>query len=274
MKQLRHTWLVWGVVFGLLLNAPPLAAEIFKYVDREGNTVFSDEPMSGPYKLVWRSGGKTKAKAANRKAQSDLASYQKSLSGYRVWKSDSEQRPRARVTTSKSKKNLAALMLWGSSGRGMYVPRSGKGSVDFASYRANMARYSSMIDSVARKHRLYPELLHAVVRAESSYDPNAVSSAGAVGLMQLMPETAEMYGVSNRRNPRANLEGGAKLLRTLLTKYNNNLKLALAAYNAGSDNVRKYGNKIPPFPETQNYVRKVISFYLQNRRRSQTLAMN
>ncbi len=274
MKQLRHIWLVWGVAFGLLLNVPPSAAEIFKYVDREGNPVFSDEPMTGPYKLVWRSGGKKKARAANRQAQADLSTYKQSLSSYRVWNSDSERRPRVQVTSSKSKKNLAALMLWGSSGRGVYVPRKGAGTVDYEAYRANVARYSSMIDSIAKKHRLYPELLHAVVRAESSYDPNAISSAGAVGLMQLMPETAEMYGVSNRRNPKANVEGGARFLRHLLTKYQNNLKLALAAYNAGEENVRKYGNKIPPFPETQNYVRKVIAYYLQNRRQNQTLAMN
>jgi soluble lytic murein transglycosylase-like protein len=271
VKQLRRIWLVWGLAFGLLLNVPPSAAEIFKYLDREGNPVFSDEPMTGPYKLVWRSGGKKKARAASRQAQADLTTYKKGLSGYGVWKSRAKS---AKVRTAgKSKKNMAALMLWSSSGRGVYVPRKGSGSVDYTAYRANLARYSSMIDSVARKNRLYPELLHAVVRAESAYDPNAISRAGAVGLMQLMPETAKQYGVFNRRNPKANVQGGARLLRYLLTKYRNNLKLALAAYNAGETNVEKYGNKVPPFPETQNYVRKVISYYRQNRRRSQSLAM-
>jgi soluble lytic murein transglycosylase-like protein len=139
-------------------------------------------------------------------------------------------------------------------------------------YRENVARYSPMIEEIARENRLYPELLHAVVRAESSYNPNAVSHAGAVGLMQLMPATARRYGVTDSRDPRANLKGGARYLRDLLTLYRNNLKLALAAYNAGENAVEKYGNRIPPYPETQKYVKRVIAFYLQNRK--QTIAMN
>jgi len=123
-----------------------------------------------------------------------------------------------------------------------------------------------MIDDVARKARLYPELLHAVVKAESAYDPNAVSRAGAIGLMQLMPQTASRFGVIDSRDPKSNLEGGARYLRELLTHYNNNIKLALAAYNAGESAVEKYGNKIPPYPETQNYVKKVLAFFKQNRK--------
>jgi soluble lytic murein transglycosylase-like protein len=85
--------------------------------------------------------------------------------------------------------------------------------------------------------------------------------------MQLMPQTAKRFGVKNRRDPRDNLQGGARYLRELLTLYNNNIKLALAAYNAGEKAVEKYGNKIPPYRETQNYVKKVLAFYIQNRRR-------
>jgi hypothetical protein len=142
-----------------------------------------------------------------------------------------------------------------------------KPQLDFKSMHVNRARYSAMIDEIANEARLYPALLHAVVKAESAYDPNAVSPAGAVGLMQLMPLTAKRYGVKDRRDPRTNLEGGARYLRKLLTKYNNNIKLALAAYNAGDKAVQKYGNKIPPYRETQNYVKKVIDYYIQNRRR-------
>jgi soluble lytic murein transglycosylase-like protein len=142
-----------------------------------------------------------------------------------------------------------------------------KPQLDFKSMHVNRARYSEMIDEIAHEARLYPALLHAVVKAESAYDPNAVSPAGAVGLMQLMPLTARRYGVKDRRDPRSNLEGGAKYLRKLLTKYNNDIKLALAAYNAGHKAVQKYGNRIPPYPETQNYVKKVIAYYIQNRRR-------
>ena len=106
-----------------------------------------------------------------------------------------------------------------------------------------------------------------MVTAESAYDPVAVSSAGAVGLMQLMPGTAERYGVRNRRDPRQNVLGGVRYLRDLLVQFDD-LTLALAAYNAGENAVIRYGNRIPPYPETQNYVRKVLTFYRDYRRAS------
>ena len=99
------------------------------------------------------------------------------------------------------------------------------------------------------------------MRAESAYRADAVSSKGAVGLMQLMPATAERYGVRNRRDPAQNLSGGSQYLRDLLVMFDNDLQLALAAYNAGENAVIRYGHKIPPYAETQGYVRKVIGFY-------------
>lgn len=102
-------------------------------------------------------------------------------------------------------------------------------------------------------------LLKSIAQAESGFNPNATSHAGAVGIMQLMPQTAVSLGVSDSYNPRENIMGGARLISQLLSKYNGNTALALAAYNAGSGNVEKYGG-IPPFTETQNYVRKVISY--------------
>jgi soluble lytic murein transglycosylase-like protein len=113
---------------------------------------------------------------------------------------------------------------------------------------------------IARQHDLYPELLHAVIRTESAYNPAALSSAGAVGLMQLMPGTAKRYGVPDIWDPVENLRGGARYLRDLLDLFGNDLRLALAAYNAGENAVIKYGNRIPPYPETQRYVRKVLQF--------------
>jgi hypothetical protein len=106
---------------------------------------------------------------------------------------------------------------------------------------------------------------HAVISAESAYDTNAISRAGAVGLMQLMPETAKRYGVVNRRNPVDNVDGGARYLRDLLAMFKNDLQLTLAAYNAGEGAVKKYGNKIPPYDETRNYIKKVINFYKKYR---------
>jgi soluble lytic murein transglycosylase-like protein len=121
-------------------------------------------------------------------------------------------------------------------------------------------KYAQEIEQVARKYGLDPKLLHAVIRAESAYDPTAVSPKGAVGLMQLMPDTAARYGAYDRYDPFLNLEAGARYLRDLLSAFGD-VKLAVAAYNAGEGAVRKYGNRIPPYFETQAYVSRVLKFY-------------
>lgn len=118
---------------------------------------------------------------------------------------------------------------------------------------------SEIFEEAASTYGVSVKLLKAIARAESNFNPNAVSSAGAIGIMQLMPATAASLGVSNSYDPRENIMGGAKLISQLLSKYNGDTSLALAAYNAGSGNVDKYGG-IPPFTETQNYVKKVLSY--------------
>lgn len=130
-----------------------------------------------------------------------------------------------------------------------------------AEFRKNRARYSPIIDKTARKLNLRPALLHAVVMVESAYDAQARSNKGAIGLMQLMPDTARRYGVRDRHDPAANVDGGARYLRDLLEAFENDVELAVAAYNAGENAVVQYGNQIPPFPETRSYVRKVLGYY-------------
>ncbi|WP_051617722.1 lytic transglycosylase domain-containing protein [Desulfofundulus thermocisternus] len=119
-------------------------------------------------------------------------------------------------------------------------------------------RYDALFDRVAAKYGLEPALLKAVARVESSFNPHAVSPAGAVGLMQLMPATAAAMGVRNPLDPGENLEGGARYLKSLLEKFNGNVELALAAYNAGPGAVQRYGG-IPPYRETQQYLQRVAA---------------
>lgn len=121
--------------------------------------------------------------------------------------------------------------------------------------------YSPLVTVVARQHKLDAALLHAVITVESGYNPKAQSPKGAMGLMQLMPETARRYAIKNVWDPRENLNGGAQYLRDLLALFNNDLRLALAAYNAGEAAVIQAGNRIPPFAETRSYVPAVLAYY-------------
>lgn len=124
-----------------------------------------------------------------------------------------------------------------------------------------MPRYlASVIDEASRTHGVDPRLVAAVARRESAFNANAVSTAGACGIMQLMPDTARLFGVSDIFDVRQNVFAGARYLRTLLDSFNGNLDLALAAYNAGPGAVAKY-NGVPPFAETRAYIRAVRSTY-------------
>jgi len=135
--------------------------------------------------------------------------------------------------------------------------------IDLKSWEYNRRRLTGVIAQVARESGLPPELIHAVVRAESAYDPKALSNKGARGLMQLMPATARRYGVKDSWDAEQNLRGGASYLKDLLQMFDQDLELAVAAYNAGENAVKRYGRKIPPYDETRNYVRKVVKFYNQ-----------
>ena len=120
--------------------------------------------------------------------------------------------------------------------------------------------FDRVIRKAARRYRLEPALVKAVIRAESNFEPKVVSHAGAIGLMQLMPQTARAMGVRDPREPRENILGGSRYLRRMIDRYDGDLRLALAAYNAGPAAVDRYRG-IPPYRETQTYVTRVLAFY-------------
>lgn len=121
-------------------------------------------------------------------------------------------------------------------------------------------QYDKLIQDISMKHGVDSSLIHSIIRAESNYNPSAISQKGAVGLMQLMPETAKQYGVRNVFDPKENVEGGVKYIKDLIRLYNAKTDLVLAAYNAGQEAVKKYSG-IPPYDETRNYIERVRLSY-------------
>jgi soluble lytic murein transglycosylase-like protein len=126
-------------------------------------------------------------------------------------------------------------------------------------------RFSRLISRTAREFGLDAQLLHSIVTVESAYNPRAVSPKGAIGLMQLMPATGKRFGITALTDPRQNLLAGARYLRFLLERFDQDLPLVIAAYNAGEGTVQKYRNTIPPFRETRDYVAKVLASYQQRK---------
>ena len=126
---------------------------------------------------------------------------------------------------------------------------------------AKAGQYDSIIEKAAVSASVEPNLLRAVIVVESGFNSRAVSKRGAVGLMQLMPATATRFGVSNRYDPFENVHGGARYLKFLIDRFGQDVRLALAAYNAGEDAVDRNGGQIPPFSETMAYVPRVLKIY-------------
>ena len=138
---------------------------------------------------------------------------------------------------------------------------SGQNRAHVPAVKGNVTAFARHIEQAAGEAGIDAALVHAVITAESGYNPTAVSRAGAQGLMQLMPGTAKRYSVKNAFDPQQNIRGGTLYLRDLLKMFDNDIELAVAAYNAGENAVIRHGRKIPPYRETQAYVPKVMSLY-------------
>lgn len=144
------------------------------------------------------------------------------------------------------------------------VPAPGPHKESAAALRLAGRPYAKLIDGAAREAALDPALVHAVISVESGYNPAARSPKGAIGLMQVLPATASRYGVTDPgRSPQANLKAGTLYLSDLMLMFDSRIDLALAAYNAGENAVLRYGQRIPPYRETQLYVPAVLARYLE-----------
>lgn len=143
---------------------------------------------------------------------------------------------------------------------------TGKSSSRLASISLESLPYADLVASAASVHRIDAALLHALIHVESRHNAGAVSPKGAIGLMQVLPETAQRMGVADAKAPEQNIAAGARYLRFLLDTFGNDTTLALAAYNAGENAVIRNGNRVPPYPETRAYVPAVLEAYKALRR--------
>jgi soluble lytic murein transglycosylase-like protein len=227
-------WLATTLI--VFIVTPPAEAQIYTYVDEKGVVHFTNVPT----------------KPTNKVTPKALAEFKRQLQ-------QTKRRFYMSVSTPSVYRSFA------------YVPSGGYSSSYVSSYQYSMRpiylglhpnekAFEPYINDIAREHGVDPRLVKAVIRAESAFNPSAVSPKGAMGLMQLMPGTAMDMGVQDPYHPIQNLRGGIGYLKEMLRLFNNDLILALAAYNAGPNAVKQYGG-VPPYEETRQYIQRVLQYY-------------
>ncbi|MBF0539394.1 MAG: lytic transglycosylase domain-containing protein [Nitrospirae bacterium] len=224
----------------MLVMAPRLNAEIFRFVDDEGVVYYTDVPLKGARAKSGHE-GPGGHNVQNRQVSEKVVAP-------RVYKKPSPVKTPA-VVAKVAKKYVPG----GEAAR----PRIEPPSIAITGVSTD---YGTIVESLSKKHSLDPMLVKAIIKAESNWNSAALSPKGAMGLMQLMPGTASLLSVSNPYDPVENIDGGMRYLKYLLLRFNGDLTLAVAAYNAGPEAVQRHGS-VPPYVETKLYVNRVLDNY-------------
>lgn len=224
-------------------------AAMYKYITKDGQTLLTGEKLKGGgHKLVKIFKIKKSGAYKNSASKKQKTSYKKKRKGKRSYK-------KSRKNKSYKKRNLGNIVSPNGRDNGIII---GCSNDEHLNKQARV--YQKPIQIYSRIYDVDEELIHAIVKQESCFNEGAHSRVGAIGLMQLMPQTALGLRINDPWNPEHNIQGGVKYIAEMLSMFKGNYKLAIAAYNAGPGNVRKYDG-IPPFKETRNYVVKVYGEY-------------